>query len=300
MGEEQYDDTDTKQSPQLILGSGGDVETCEQKDRQRRDQDCSPKETVLFAEDRVDKVGVNDSAREVAEFIEGVGSLESLAPETGAADRIERLVDGPACTLRIKGWIKEDGETVLLVLLHPEEEHQRQGDECHQHEDEQVAFLDARDEEHGKENRQPDEGSSEVGLDQDEHAGDGRDAETDQDPQGRIHCFGVAQKEREEHDAPEDRELGGLEVSEAEVQPAPGSKDLHPDEEDQDQEDDAQQVHRQSAEADPLVVVESDEKENGNADQHPLDLAGPEGCVAHPSGAVDRVNAEEAEPQHDD
>ena len=72
----------------------------------------------------------------------------------------------------------------------------------------------------------------------------------------------MTQEEGEEQDAAEDGKLGGLEIPEAEVEPTAGTEDLHPDEEDQDEQDDAQDVDREGTEADPLIVVEGDEEED--------------------------------------
>ena len=232
MGEEQHHDADAQESPEEILRLGGDVESCEQEDGEDGDQDNRAKEAVLFPEDRVDEVGVDDGAREVAEFIQRVGSLESLATETGAPDGVQRLVDGPSSSLRIKRGVEEDGEAILLVLLHSEEKHDREGDQSHENHDEEITLLDSRHIEHGEEDRHPDEGSAEVGLDKDQHAGNGGDTQADQNAEHRIHVGVMTQEEGEEQDAAEDGKLGWLEIPEAEVEPTAGTEDLHPDEED--------------------------------------------------------------------
>ena len=102
MCEEQHDNAYGKQSTQLILGLGSYKKPAQKQGCKGANQENSSDETVLFPEDREDKIGVHDGAGEIAKFIQRVVGLESLAPKPSTADRIQGLVDGPSCP----SWIK--------------------------------------------------------------------------------------------------------------------------------------------------------------------------------------------------
>ena len=298
MGEEEHDDARCKDPAHGVLGFGGDFQADDEQCRECGDQKDRSEETVLLAEDRVDEVGVDDRAREVPEFVECVRRLESLAPEPRAPDGVEGLVDRPSRPLGIQRGIQKDEDAVFLVGL--EAEIDDEGNEGHadQHEGEEVTRLDAGDIEHGEHHGKPDQGAPEVWLDEDQEAGNGRDHQTEKDPDGGVEIGVVAQKQREGQHPGKDRELRWLEVSEAEVEPTAGSVDLHADEEDKNEQDHAQGIERDGPHPDPLVVVECRDEKDGDADEHPADLAGPERRVAHPGGAVDGVDSEDSESEH--
>ena len=70
----------------------------------------------------------------------------------------------------------------------------------------------------------------------------------------------------------------------------------------QNQEDNARQIHRQRAPADPAIIDQARDHEGNKADRHPVGLLAPElggdRVVAHVSRAVDRDDAEDRQREH--
>ena len=108
--------------------------------------------------------------------------------------------------------------------------------------------------------------------------------------------------ERKSDDSGGDGQLRWLEKDWAQIDPSPGAIDLGPEEGRVDKQPDGEDISGNPEIFDPLVVDQSSDEEENEAEQNPVNLIPPFrreiGIFTHPASTVDGEHAED-EQRHD-
>jgi len=239
LAEDEGRETGRESLPERVAAAQRDVEPRVAEEGEGADDGRCAEEAELLADDGEDHVG--RGLREVVDLLDALA--EPDAGEPAGAERDRRLHDLEARSLRVAPRVEEAEEPGAPVGLDPDggegeeaEERPGPGEEPHRH---------AGDDEHRADHDHDGDDGAEVGLDEDQRAG-GPDDDPERPEELAERARRASPREHGRHPERECelRQLGRLEVEEAEGEPAPRAVHRRSDREHGEEEEEGDDEER--------------------------------------------------------
>lgn len=261
----------------------------DQERTEERDNEDATNEAPLLRDRRKNVIGMNRSIGNQPLLHLRTLGFESLAGHAPGTDSNERLADRPTGIERIDLRIDERDDAIPLVPFQAEIDHERHCADPEKEDDNEIAFRDICHEEHGEDDRHPDDAHAEIWLLQNEQhrsADDGTDAH---ELHERVHLPKLTEKKADHEDAGNHRQLRWLKSADTgDQQPAlRAAMRLSHTGVGEDDQRDAGKIHGEYDPLHPFVVDEAHDEEDRDGESHPSDLLVPVVVRSKIGGAVD-------------